>query len=106
LVVWRAGICQRDSESTGVVGYLVGQIGSRQNPRSKKAHHENRDRAIRYIPAREVARLRGEIENLGKESLIRAAVERGDPASLCIVEVPQLISPETVEFAAGTNLRV
>jgi hypothetical protein len=37
-VVWRTGLCQRNGESTGLIGYLVGQIGGHQNPRSKKAH--------------------------------------------------------------------
>jgi hypothetical protein len=47
-------------------------------------HHKD----IRYIRATEVARLRAEIEKLGKEKLIRAALERGDPASLCgLIEV-------------------
>jgi hypothetical protein len=51
---------------------------------------------------REIRRLRAEIENLGKEPLIRAAVKRGDPASLCgLIEVLQLTSSEAVDLIAA-----
>lgn len=59
----------------------------------------NRDRDITYNRAREMRRLGAKIEKLGKERLIRVAVERGDPASLCgLIEVLQFTSPEAVEL--------
>jgi hypothetical protein len=52
-----------------------------------------------YNCDREVRRLRAEIKKLGKERLIRTAVERGDPASLCgLMEVLQFTSPEAVDL--------
>ena len=50
-------------------------------------------------------RLRTEVEALGRDELVRRAVECGDPASLCgLIEVLQLTSPEAVDLivAFGT----
>ena len=50
-------------------------------------------------PMHDFIRLREEVEALGRDELVRRAVEGGDPASLCgLIEVLQLTSSEAVDL--------
>ena len=50
-------------------------------------------------PMHDFIRLRAEVEALGRDKLIRRAIEAGDPASLCgLIEVLQLTSSEAVDL--------